>query len=215
MTWGHSASTPIVINMKIAIFLCLLPVCFAVGPSAEVRGVFSHDGCGEDKCKQGEGDCDSDADCVDGLVCEFDNWWGRDYCVAGPKTKNGMPSDWTDWFDCTATACGTSGTQTRTRSCIAPEFGGHPCPKDLVYIENRNCDALCKPACNPATWQTFTWGCCTAESPCYTNEGDCDTDDQCAGDLVCRRKNCNGYKKRYPKPGQSQKYGKPACCGPK
>ena len=52
----------------------------------ENRGVFSHDGCGELKCKQGEGDCDSDDDCVEGLVCQFDSsWhgWGKDHCVAG------------------------------------------------------------------------------------------------------------------------------------
>ena len=34
-------------------------------------------------CAQGEGDCDSNAECLDGLVCEFDGWWGDDYCRAG------------------------------------------------------------------------------------------------------------------------------------
>ena len=34
-------------------------------------------------CAQGEGDCDSNGDCIDGLVCEFDGWWGDDYCRAG------------------------------------------------------------------------------------------------------------------------------------
>ena len=34
-------------------------------------------------CKQGEGDCDWDDDCLPGLKCKFDWWWGEDYCVAG------------------------------------------------------------------------------------------------------------------------------------
>ena len=55
--------------------------CYTV--PEQPRGVFSSPGCGEAKCKQGEGDCDSDDDCVEGLICEFDGWWGTDYCVAG------------------------------------------------------------------------------------------------------------------------------------
>ena len=40
--------------------------------------------CGGDYlCGQGEGDCDSDGDCLSGLRCDFDGWWGRDYCQAG------------------------------------------------------------------------------------------------------------------------------------
>ena len=34
-------------------------------------------------CGQGEGDCDNDGECLDGLWCEFDWWWGDDYCRAG------------------------------------------------------------------------------------------------------------------------------------
>ena len=34
-------------------------------------------------CVQGEGDCDRDSDCLPGLKCEFDWWWGTDVCHAG------------------------------------------------------------------------------------------------------------------------------------
>ena len=34
-------------------------------------------------CGQGEGDCDNDGECLDGLFCEFDGWWGDDFCRAG------------------------------------------------------------------------------------------------------------------------------------
>ena len=32
--------------------------------------------------------------------------------------------------------------------------------------------------------------CCTSSSPCGLREGDCDHDDECAGDLVCGDNNC-------------------------
>ena len=34
-------------------------------------------------CRQGEGDCDRDEDCLPGLVCNFDWWFGTDTCQAG------------------------------------------------------------------------------------------------------------------------------------
>merc|ERR1711974_397985 len=154
------------------------------------RGVFSHDGCktldGQTaKCKQGEGDCDSDDDCVDGLVCDYDNWWGQDYCIAGPNTKNGKASEWGELSECSVQECGTieMGTQSRLRTCIEPEFGGYPCPKDIEWTEYKACSAPPSPttmtveakpqskaACNPATWQKFAWNCCTAKEPCYEAE---------------------------------------------
>ena len=39
-------------------------------------------------CGQGEGDCDWSSDCLEGLVCDFDWFWGEDFCVAG-----NLPSD--------------------------------------------------------------------------------------------------------------------------
>ena len=32
--------------------------------------------------------------------------------------------------------------------------------------------------------------CCTTNNPCEINQGDCDYDDQCKGDLVCGEDNC-------------------------
>ena len=34
-------------------------------------------------CGQGEGDCDRNSDCLPGLICKFDWWWGEDFCEAG------------------------------------------------------------------------------------------------------------------------------------
>ena len=57
------------------------------------------------------------------------------------------------------------------------------------------------PKCNPKTWASYSKTCCTddANEPCGLGEGDCDTDDECAGDLVCGTNNClrmgSGFKK--------------------
>ena len=37
-----------------------------------------------------------------------------------------------------------------------------------------------------------TWSCCTVDKPCQENEGDCDNDNECAGNLVCGNNNCGG-----------------------
>ena len=36
-------------------------------------------------------------------------------------------------------------------------------------------------------------GCCTTTEPCQEGFGDCDSDDQCAGDLRCGRDNCDRF----------------------
>ena len=35
-----------------------------------------------------------------------------------------------------------------------------------------------------------TKDCCTSDSPCSANKGDCDSDNECAGDLRCGSDNC-------------------------
>ena len=40
------------------------------------------------------------------------------------------------------------------------------------------------------------WSCCSSASPCNDEQGDCDTNDDCIGDLVCGISNCIGSK--YP-----------------
>ena len=49
------------------------------------------------------------------------------------------------------------------------------------------CVAAVVTDCNPVN---NDWGCCTSSNPCGLGEGDCDNDDQCAGDLVCGTDNC-------------------------
>ena len=37
-----------------------------------------------------------------------------------------------------------------------------------------------------------TWGCCSSSNPCGANEGDCDSDNDCSGNLKCGFNNCAG-----------------------
>ena len=40
--------------------------------------------------------------------------------------------------------------------------------------------------------QANMWSCCSGSSPCQENEGDCDIDSDCNGDLKCGKDNCPG-----------------------
>ena len=44
-------------------------------------------------------------------------------------------------------------------------------------------EAKCTPAADD-------WDCCSEAAPCGLGEGDCDTDEECAGPLVCGDNNC-------------------------
>ena len=115
-------------------------------------------GCSSsNKCGQGEGDCDNNSDCVDGLWCDYDGWWDTDYCKAGrsyieyerrweqayqniieicitKKISSKIGSEtvnaaWGSWSEWSecSVSCGGDGTQDRSRSCVAPVKGGFPC----------------------------------------------------------------------------------------
>ena len=49
------------------------------------------------------------------------------------------------------------------------------------------------PNCNPATWTSihdYNHECCSVENPCGEGEGDCDSNGECKGNLVCGSNNC-------------------------
>ena len=97
-------------------------------------------------CQQGEGDCDWDSECLPGLKCKFDWWFGTDVCTAGkgfshvhrsirkrelrrhywlwtgPTTKNFTWTDWGEWGECLGDRCGSGevGMRIRIRDCIPP-----------------------------------------------------------------------------------------------
>ena len=44
--------------------------------------------------------------------------------------------------------------------------------------------------CTAINWY---YNCCTSANPCGLNQGDCDSDDECSGDLSCGLDNCVGF----------------------
>ena len=44
--------------------------------------------------------------------------------------------------------------------------------------------------CTALNWD---YSCCTSANPCGLNQGDCDSDDECSGDLKCGTDNCLNF----------------------
>ena len=48
-------------------------------------------------------------------------------------------------------------------------------------------NSVTEPACNATDWN---YDCCTSLRPCGIGKGDCDSDDDCVGNLSCGIDNC-------------------------
>ena len=113
--------------------------------------------------------------------------WAVDISAIAVVVHGGW-SDWSGWGGCSKT-CG-SGTQTRTRRCDNPEPGpgGDQCSGSST--ESRTCNtASCPRNCSP---YSNNWSCCSSYNRCNEGEGDCDSDSDCSGNLVCGSNNCRG-----------------------
>merc|ERR1712154_163852 len=100
-------------------------------------------------CKMGQGDCDWDSDCCEGLKCGFGWGWDTDVCISGPNTRNFTWTDWSDW----SVSCGAAGTRSRSRDCVPPVSGGLECPTQ----DESQTEACAAPAC----WTEFSeWSPC-------------------------------------------------------
>ena len=40
---------------------------------------------------------------------------------------------------------------------------------------------------------SFDWECCSSSRPCNVGGGDCNSDDDCAGESTCGNDNCKSY----------------------
>jgi len=105
-------------------------------------------------CQQGEGDCDWDSECLPGLKCKFDWWFGTDVCTAGPTTKNFTWTDWGEWGECLGDRCGSGevGMRIRIRDCIPPVDGGFDCPS-ATDDDQETCDM---PQCTWSDWSDWS-----------------------------------------------------------
>jgi hypothetical protein len=152
-------------------------------------------------CQAGQGDCDADADCASGLVCDH----GVGNIGSGPDY--GFPTDYdvcvpaTDPPNAASGSCGTvGGCGVWKGDCNSHD----ECLGDLICLENVGnaigeepsvdvCGYPKMPGCpvyDPNDGSRNETGFrCTPECPCDVGEGDCTTDDDCRGMLVCDRGN--------------------------
>ena len=79
--------------------------------------------------------------------------------------------------------------QTRQKHCIntwSPDKDGVTCDPNLILHEARICDSEFETMRCLGTDDY----CCTENTPCDKNEGDCDSDSQCKDGLICGENNC-------------------------
>ena len=160
-------------------------------------------------CKENEGDCDSNNDCEGDLIC------GSHNCLNLLSSDN-----FTSSHDCCFAAIKCGGSQTDTASCctsVSPcginegDCDDHfECQGELMCgIDNcinilssdnfpSTHDCCFEARCNGN--QNNTWDCCSyivyfgihnnLNHLCGENEGDCDDDLDCVGNLLCGTNNC-------------------------
>jgi len=163
----------------------VLLLAAALGNS-NADSLFDWDYCSSDNlCSSGQGDCDLDAECDGTLVCGNNNCQDFDSTVASGKD---CCRDAFDWNHCsTDNLCGE---------------GQGDCDSDAecdgtLVCGNNNCHyfasdvASGKDCCRDPAAGDWNW--CSADygyGLCGDGEGDCDSDDQCEGSLVCGTDNC-------------------------
>lgn len=152
------------------------------------------DRCTEEcPCPDGEGDCDSDSECQEGMRCLNDA--GLDYGYSDPEIDvcvSGCP------------AAGVGGGNFCTEECPCAHGEGD-CDNDSqceagmvcmfdVGIEfgygDREID-VCVSGC--PSFGVGGWDFCTEECPCGAGQGDCDSDSECQSGLVCGHDNGDDY----------------------
>ena len=147
-------------------------------------------------CKEGEGVCRRDWDCEGSLVCGTNNC--RDFPHNGIRDSRmnccRKPANW-DWNFCSADSpCGLGeGDCDGYEECNAAdrlECGKNNC-RD--FDSNFDFDSVSngKDCCRESV--LFDWHYCSTLHLCGAGEGDCDSDDECSGDLVCGKDNCKDF----------------------
>ncbi len=178
--------------------VCLKPGDVPTNPGAACsKSVGDHDYCSDPNCgpcSEGQGDCDSNAECTGSLVCLKDA--GGSYGlyptvdVCGPKPSGACTLPNGDWGLCSDPLCGP---------CAAGEGdcdGDHECNTGLVCLNNvgaayglpDSMDVCDVPVAGSCTKSVGDWQYCLdpACGPCTEGQGDCDTDAECAVGLSCR-----------------------------
>jgi len=151
--------------------------CFQLpkGRSQVCRG---GDNCCKGKCLENEGDCDTNSDCMEPLVC------GSDNCRSGTGSSFGGDDD----------CCYTPKSAECGLYKILKIDYSRPLPKNAILRVRGGVDVYWR-----RYWKNgeFTknadpeGNCCKGSNRCAIGEGDCDTDSDCQDGLKCGNNNCD------------------------
>jgi len=136
-------------------------------------------------CDEGQGDCDSNAECDDGLSC-----------VKYQGASWGLP-----WYvDVCQSEChvGADGAYNYCSEDCPCDEGQGDCDTDDECGEGLTCvddvgsrygyvwyTDVCASDCH--VWADGAYNFCSEDCPCVEGEGDCDSDDECGDGLVCNK----------------------------
>merc|ERR1712055_1281251 len=200
----------------------LLAVLATIGPPGIIcptpRPICYSDECclPESPCSFGQGDCDEHDQCAAGLHCGVDNCeddpTGEADCCKEKSCVLGDPLKTRPDWDCCSPSdpcsagegdCEVDADCKGTLRCGYNNYGDND-PTGVM-----DC---CTPqiSCKSGTsW--MAWHCCTEENPCGFKEGvpegDCNTDSECEGDLICGHDNCVAL-------GRPESHARMDCCVP-
>ncbi len=145
--WGGSCETPVDGGWTEKSYawsgVCSATAC---GSSGTESGSWTRS-CTNPMPAFGGADCSGEANGTEGRNCEGDSCAGGKVCWGG-SCETPVDGGWADrtygeWGNCSATACGSSGTRTRTwsRTCSdpAPAFGGSDCVGDEDGTQTETC----------------------------------------------------------------------------
>ena len=129
-------------------------------------------------CSFGEGDCNSNDECGGTLICGSNNCLndfgfgdsGLDCCINDNEANIANNA-----AAISSNAAGISNNAAAISSNDA----------DISSIED---DLAAATRCTGIL--NYDSSCCTSSNPCGINQGDCDSDSDCNGDLICGKDNC-------------------------
>jgi len=176
---------------------------------------------GEDDCcsaecpclGEGEGDCDTSADCGPGLICGTNNCEGAgfdaldDCCMAEQTTEPSVttPDDCQKGYPLGSCYSGSVATTASGRTCAKwstapqsqwPRFDHNFCRNPSGNVNGTWCytadPAMPWETCGLPRCHEPVSGYCSVSAPCGEGQGDCNYNAQCKGSLICGTDNCDG-----------------------
>jgi len=151
---------------------------------------------GAQKCSVGQGDCDMDFQCEDGLLCGKNNCQefnpnaepGHDCCYIPTSPLNPDCDGSKDSKNCCTVE---SPCHLGQGDCDSDDEcqSGLTCGKNNCYRFNPDAHEKSDCCFSCSSWD----GCCSEDDQCREGEGVCSNDDQCEDNLICGKRNCQDF----------------------